>query len=136
MSPEALELAKRLGAHPRWEWHDDMIAAVLSRSGEHYMSDPWPACSASLATLNGCTHLPDLDSTATVGTLEGLLVEAVRWINVCNIPHSMGDLDGGMYWEVTLPGDLFPPGEDEIEGATRGEAVAKALLAAWSVPDG
>ncbi len=125
MTPEQIELAKRLAAHPRWEWHDDMIVGAIGPKSGHFMSDPWPEHDPVAAEARSTVLVPDLGSMATAGVLLGMLSsEAGACVQVAQ--------DRAGSWSVDPWGHA---GTQQAQWwPCLGEALAWALLAVWGSP--
>ena len=131
--------ATRLAAHPRWEWRPGMVAGWK----HHCMADPSRALVSDVVCdrvgvviegrpiliTPGCddTLTPDIHHPATKGWMLAMLREATGdpGAHVAQM-MPLGKQHGGwaVYSTCPLPATA---------GATEGEALATALLAAWGV---
>ncbi len=115
MTPEQIELAKRLAAHPRWLWVDGTYAATDDPNAKE-----WGRLDGDAPTGHRCDawHYPALDDPATCG---GLLA-MVDW------PLSIHCANEGsrFVWSVLRHGTILASDEEDL-----GTALAKALLAQW-----
>lgn len=116
MPPADLDLARTLAAHPRWRWAPGMLALEQATPGMGLWRDgrcrlvegadaPWQA-------------VPDLTDHATAGCLLDTFHGLGRAYAL--IPT----VDGGYTLSMRHDGLAFT-------GDTLGEALARALLAAW-----
>ncbi len=135
MTPEQTELAKRLAAHPKFEWREGMLVEgrgyVVRTSPDHEDETPtcvwvpqWPTSYEDVAGL-----VPGLGDFATVGVLLGMLVEASG-----GEPLAFEQRKGG--WSGTEAGPTewrcLPWVHRRSTGP--GGVLAEALLAAWGEP--
>lgn len=145
-TPTALDLARRLAGDPRCGFRVGMGIVGVERPGRSdrhrglvtRIGGPgeWVTHGIGLAeptdmtgrilvegSLSGWMHPDDwtidLDSWATVGCLLGMLAEAGDFVSLARNPAPTWWASG----RATLPGSE--------RGDTPGEAVARALLAAW-----
>lgn len=119
MSPESIDLARRLVALPEWEWWEGMHAVLPTGEGPQVVTpdapaleDPWSGCGRGRA-------VPDLDDPATAGCL---LARASR-LGAVTLEG-----DDGLGWTARIAPRW--PGHPRQGGATPGEALARAILAA------
>lgn len=125
-----IDLARKLAAHPRWRWAIRMGAVVEGRIGLQSTRQTVTVLAVDDDgrgyDTSGCLPadaVPDLDDAATAGILLGMLVAAMPLRTVV-VVREMGGPNSGMWWaELWL-------------GTTAGEALARALLAAWERSDG
>lgn len=120
------DLARRLAAHPRWEWRAGMVCnahRLVDRDGLGIIVDggvPYLPVAPRWVTIEGHSPpdaRPDLTDPATAGVLLAMLAEAVTSSTSMLVRDSRGwHADDGSQWH----------GGDCI-----GEAVARALLAVW-----
>jgi len=110
MTEEQIELARRLIAHPRWEW-----PAFIRVDWTDIDEVAYP--------------IPDLTNAATGGVLLEMVVEAAG-IEGRDL-HAAPDTDEG--WYVCLPclWDGYDENSMNFLGATLAESCARALLALW-----
>ena len=123
MTDAELELARRLVASPRWRWMRGMICdfgSFVCGDDEYYIfTDSGPK------EKEKTSRVPDLSEPATQGCLAAMLREA----------HDLVSLE--WEWEGEEENILFvlwyraPRGTEYHNGKTYGEALARALLAAW-----
>ncbi len=135
MTPD--DLARRLAAHPRWEWREGMrvhavyqggsdtsvVGSVVRVAGNVLVSAWWP-------DLHECRdhhvrhHLvPDLSDPATAGVLLAMLARDIGpgWRDMMCLSHEDG------HWVICDYQDDGP----EFIAPTLGEACARALLDVW-----
>lgn len=132
MNDEQLDLARRLAAHPRFEWREGMAAREVSLTGNWQPGDyGWRILSGApdvaAVTSEGDMHevpympsafaraVPDLTDAATGGVLLDMLGD--RWRT-----HRLG------CWAVSKG---IEPDRTRHFGSTLAEACARALLAEW-----
>lgn len=129
MNPEQLDLARRLAAHPRFQWRRGMAAlydpAPYCHGADRIDEDGWrPEHCDYIALPNGWPDAkreawPDLTDAATGGVLWGM----------AGMP-GVGPCRAGMVtvsqWTRGEKPRLLP-----YDGATLAEACARALLAEW-----
>lgn len=128
MTDAELELARRLVAHPEWEW----LGGILVESPDDKRDRAWRLVAGSWVQEAGLTYrdmaprgmalLPDLADPATQGCLLVMLTELGHFIRYESDAHLVQ-----WHWHVGIDHHW-----DESTGATLGEALARALLAAWS----
>jgi hypothetical protein len=145
VTPETLDIARRLAAHPNFRWApgmvDDYGARVLSvatderlvtsdlvREGSGYMT--YEAHDRCRPEAMGP---PDLDDDATAGVLLGVLASTGR---LASVHHRHSEVGGTAGWGVDL-WTRIPSGNvrqllDVHGGPTLGHAAALALLAVWA----
>ncbi len=124
MSPAALELARRLAAHPRWTWRRGARELRLDEAGTQvgefiYIDDAGAGLQAE--GWRGVAGVPDLDNPATCGCLLAMLHDAT--VTACVSTERLPD-----GWLVGLG---LGPEDQAWEGSSLGEALALALLALW-----
>jgi hypothetical protein len=121
MTETELDLARRLAAHPRWRVMRGMEMLVASGAYAHrYLTDSEPPYDG---------EIPDLADPATQGCLWVMLDEATpdRSVSSCRdgrwiVAEYTWTDDGTKDWEC----DPLHP-----DAYSKGEALARALLAAW-----
>ena len=111
MTPDQIDLARRLVACPRWRWLPGMC--FVDDTGSIWrVQTLWHAAHVH------SDRLPDLTDPATAGCLLAALVAA----------------DPGAGWGVSCGPDVgwrATSCDHDLSGATCGEAVARALLVVW-----
>lgn len=116
MTETELDLARRLAGHPKWKWMDGMQFVCPSREEPTDRVFDAGAGETGWGTKIRRSHVPDIADPATQGCLWAMLGKSIE-IGV-EYPGK---------WRVRAWGD-----DEIIEfGATLGEALARALLAAW-----
>lgn len=139
MSPEQLDLARRLAAHRRFVWREGMAARERSPTGNWQPGDyEWRILSGApdvaAVTSEGDMHeapympsafaiaVPDLTDAATGGVLLDML-------GPMHVVENIGVEFGVPAWRVR--GLYFDDGPFYV-GNTLAEACARALLAEWA----
>ena len=135
MTHAALDVARKLAAHPRWEWRPRMAVRYVRDDGT--LDDVvgtveavgvlvrvfWPDVGGREYTLHVARErlVFDLDDPATAGVVLGMLPPG-RWT---------WEAYGGRH-AVWNTDDVRP---DRVSrGSTIGEAAGRALLAVWGQP--
>lgn len=116
MTAEQTELAKRLAAHPKFEWQDRMQRMWV-------FGGKWQNVSRC---VKGHDCIPSLTDWATIGCLLGMLVDVEMAADYPNDKRSASD----RHFDA-LDMRLMRAMSD---GALLSEGVALALLAAWGEP--
>ncbi len=123
MTPDQIDLARRLVACRRWRW----MAGMLSSGRRVVLADADAVCGTAVRKMwSGgwesvgvyIDDLPDLTDPATAGCLLAMLVAA----------------DPGAGWGVSCGPDVgwrATSCAHDLSGATCGEALARALLVVW-----
>lgn len=146
MTPARLDLARRLAASPKWRWRGGMRmadattgAARVFGSGSRIWSDQQVGTFPNADPFTGepmrgtttwppAGTVPDLADPATAGCLIALLREVTENFDLEPEP----EVADGQGWCCSVcDGDVWIP----HDGATMGEAVARALLAVWDDED-
>lgn len=118
MTNDERDLAKQLAEHPRWRWMPGMEAIAADGS-------PWRPGIIMCAEHMRPDDVPDLSDGATQGCLIEMLGSRFECLHY---RRHTADL-GGTLWSVLV---LGPSGcRQDRRGYTLGEALARALLAAW-----
>lgn len=154
MTETELDLARRLAGHAKWAWMRGMRVIDSASTSAYtyrlhagdeepgrfatYYGDPaprWASPGFEEGDSEGVrtSHVPDLADPATQGCLWAMLCEASVYgrAEVRHWDH------GGTPWRiwVTIPSGDEPPMDLHTDtggaGDTYGEALARALLAAW-----
>ncbi len=136
MTPDQIDLARRLVACPRWRWMPGMTAIPLSHERERWLlcwceedgseaggyqttgGKWWGIATSDLPMVLREGWVPDLTDPATAGCLLAMLVAA----------------DPGAGWGVSCGPDVgwrATSCAHDLSGATCGEALARALLVVW-----
>lgn len=129
MNPDQLDLARRLAAHPRFEWRPGMLAL------EDPPSSNWQPGDDQWRIVTGA---PDLAAV----TSEGDVHEAPYMPNAFAqaVPDLTDAATGGVLWELAgKPQSATYPDETMVwtaigvraGGATMAEACARLMLATW-----
>jgi hypothetical protein len=147
VTPVELELARKLAAHPRFEWAAGMLATAIEDNAHSQVrfvaSGEWTGALSSsdhtewslpLAEGGDFTYaieyVPDLADPATQGCLWAMLDEASEDLRVMGHGSHRGVEEwtwgdrGGRCWELQTLDRTF----------SKGEALARALLSAWGEP--
>lgn len=114
MSESKTLLAKRLVAHPKWEW-DVGMAGVLTKSTP---STWWFLVGNDRFVVEEAGPIPDIDHPATQGHLLRLLLRDSQGTYV---------IAPGYFW----PSKVVPTQEQINAGESLGERIASELLKAW-----
>ena len=139
MNPDQLDLARRLAAHPRFEWRRGMAALESSPSGNWQPGDyewrilsgaPDLAAVTSEHDIHEAPYMPsafgraypDLTDAATGGVLLHILGPGYELAHYSRPTGTMS------LWVVKLRGR---PDAIQYAGCTLAEACARALLAEW-----
>jgi hypothetical protein len=134
VSPVELALARRLAQHPRFRWMPGMRVWRPNGNGWHvtYVTPVELWSGDSYDPING-SHVPDLSDPATQGWLLSMLRDAIN-DGLTTMEIWMEPTDGKKSVIVTIK----PLGETPHGpwASTLGEALARALLAAWGEPSG
>ena len=145
MNPDQLDLARRLAAHPRFEWRRGMAALESSPSGNWQPGDyewrilsgaPDVAAVTSEHDIHEAPYMPsafaraypDLTDAATGGVLLEMLVQA------CGDGVGWFIKRAGTYTVTHGTEKTSKPGlmrTKKATGTTLAEACARALLAEW-----
>lgn len=113
-------LAIQLAEHPRWEWHGGMR---YRSNGRRYL---YTGCSFPGGMDAGCA--PDLDDPATKGWLLAMLREATG--------DDFAGTIGAIFPHQETPEWFAWANQGQLgSGTTEGEALARALLAAWNAEE-
>ena len=123
------DLEAQLAAHPMWRWAPGMAFLTRSGTGTRFrLSEEGPRQGASPVP----SAVPDLADPATLGCLLAMLREAsddgATVVRHWRHGSSMWCVYGDDYER-----DLRDQSERGV-GDTEGEAIARALLAAWGAP--
>lgn len=142
------DLARRLAAHPRFEWRVGMLAVwnhdetdndrpmVWRCSLKHsqWHQSPYVSCGPLGAghLVDNPDSYPVLTDSATAGVLLGMLLTAIEERGGRGIMR----MDSGKPWIIVNaaqedPVDPWGPVIASAKADTLGEAVARALLAVW-----
>jgi hypothetical protein len=114
MTDVELELARKLAAHPKWRFMRGMWALGVT-DGVRDHCDHIAEDDREAARMSPSDYVPDLSDPATQGCL---------WAMLCESPKLFERTIGGKIACHTL-------GSVEEWTGSRGEALARALLAAW-----
>lgn len=134
MTPDQLELARRLVAHERWEWkagmlaHSDGLAAAgyhnIRAKGDQEDEENFSGWHGGSWGADDFGMAPDLTDDATGGVLLGVLRADAHDVRMeWDSDYGINDRDG---WSLTFDGRVlvqFAP--------AMAEAAARALLAVW-----
>jgi hypothetical protein len=131
-----IEWAKRLAAHPRWKWMAGMLGRFQGRVS--YQANESRIVIDDIDSRTGQMELvapgdlggPDLADPATLGCLDAMLYEAGEGIvTVISDPVEMHR------WHIMCAEFRGQHCQWQHHGAgtfaTKGEALARAILAAW-----
>ena len=128
MTPEQIELAKRLAAHPTWQWVDGMYAAM----GYDPDYEEWGRVDGDVPAA---CHYPDLNDPATQGCLLSMLDRGLyldlRWRPAIVDEH--GQTMREEHW--TIAGDRRDGTPDHVRAPELGTALAEALLSQWDAEE-
>jgi len=127
MNPEATDLARRLCAHPRFEWASGMLDSGGWRVLYVDPDDGLPRVAMESEQAWSAEGPPDLDDAATAGVLLAMLGPC--WVVSAGSVHSE---DRFVIEPATDRGlGQIEYGEVVLCAPTLGEALALALLAVW-----
>ena len=118
MSPEQLDLARRLVACDQWRWVDGMLYGYISCDLYHSHSTRYRPCDAMDVSL-----WPNLSDYATAAILLVMVCESIKG-------EVSATLTRGWWWLGSYDGHSI----DEQRHKDLGTAAARALLAIWEAP--
>lgn len=133
MTPEEIELAKRLAACEQWDWDEepvDGICAISPDGAEEDMID------AGIIQPDRTGWYPNLYHWATVGCLLGMVTEAIQ----AGCRNSGCELELHFFKNESVdPWYVFPENTCDCNGRVRpdnqsghlGPALARLLLEVW-----
>ncbi len=119
MNDEQRELAKRLAAHPNWEWRQGMTAHIPG----------WGPAFMAEDDLGGPDDYPDLKDPCTQGLLWSMLREALDALDVGYDFSSLDIYVSGDVWSIQTGHMGY-----QFDGRGLGEACADGLLVVWGEP--
>lgn len=159
--PMSDDLARRLAAHPRWEWMPGMLTLPQGSEGDDWWEHPvrllrarivgWDvvvmADTGAYWRPNWPAHngMPDLADAATCGCLEQMLLDAINAASHPDNPFTLSvsfvrphwddpQHELGDHYEVSLRVGVLV--QVIAAAKLKGEALAEALLVFWAAADG
>lgn len=140
MTATVADLARELVGHPKWEWRDGMLALsealpfrvteITTEEGQILLLEGDPDCFINWSTAKTYASVwPDLTDAATAGCLLAMVHELMADLEITTPASTPG---WSIVWDFTYPAwePRYP--NKAGDGATLGEACARALLALWN----
>lgn len=126
MNDEQRELARRLAAHPKWEWRQGMMGYIPG----------WGPAFMAEDELGGPSDYPLLEDPCTQGWLMRMIADATpNELDLTREPPAGGS--GPHLWECTVYDDQPVNGDCRARDVSChsardfGEALARVLLDVW-----
>jgi hypothetical protein len=121
MDSESMELARRLVAHPKWEWRLGMIGYSPAYDSRFFVDEK-----ERVPPVMGMGSYPDLDHPSTAGWLLGMLDDCYA------VSIGRKEVDGWWLCECYPTNDSYYDDNAVVRSSTsKGAALARALLEVW-----